>query len=102
LSAKDRRRLAGKRAAMPSRILAAPRNPWDVARDRTTRRLADKKQAIRGRKPLEGEKKQFLTSIGPDVIRLIKAAAALRDKTPSLALEEAAKEWLDRHQDGKR
>ncbi|WP_245162921.1 hypothetical protein [Bradyrhizobium vignae] len=38
----------------------------------------------------------------PDVTRRIKAAAALRDKTASLVLEEAAKEWLDRHQDGKK
>jgi hypothetical protein len=64
--------------------------------------MADKKPAARGRKPPEGIKKQFLTSMDPDVIRLIKAAAALRDKTASLVLEEAAKEWLDRHQDGKK
>jgi predicted transcriptional regulator len=38
----------------------------------------------------------------PDVIRRVKAAAALRDKTASFVLEEAAKEWLDRHQDGKK
>jgi hypothetical protein len=29
----------------------------------------------------------------PDVIRRIKAAAALRDKTASFVLEEAAKDW---------
>jgi hypothetical protein len=63
--------------------------------------MADKKPAARGRKPPEGEKKQFLTSMDPDVIRRIKAAAALRDKTASLVLEEAAKEWLERH-DGKK
>jgi hypothetical protein len=38
----------------------------------------------------------------PDVIRRIKAAAALRDQTASYVLEEAAKEWLERHQDGKK
>jgi predicted transcriptional regulator len=38
----------------------------------------------------------------PDVIRRIKAAAALRDKTASYLLEEAARDWLDRHQDGKK
>jgi hypothetical protein len=64
--------------------------------------MADKKPAVRGRKPPAGEKKQFLTTMDPDVIRRIKAAAALRDKTASLVLEEAAKEWLDRHQDGKK
>ena len=64
--------------------------------------MADKKPATRGRKPPAGPKKQFLTSMDPDVIRRIKAAAALCDKTASLVLEEAAKEWLDRHQDGKK
>jgi hypothetical protein len=64
--------------------------------------MADKKPATRGRKPPEGEKRQFLTSLDPDVIRRIKAAAALRDTTASLVMEEAAKEWLDRHQDGKK
>jgi hypothetical protein len=38
----------------------------------------------------------------PDVIRRIKAAAAPRDKTASRVLEGAAKEWLLRHQDGKK
>ena len=38
----------------------------------------------------------------PNVIRRIKAAAALRDKTASFVLEEAAKEWLERHQIGKK
>lgn len=41
-------------------------------------------------------------SMDPDVIRRTEAAAALRDKTASLVIEEAAKEWLDRHQDGKK
>jgi hypothetical protein len=36
-----------------------------------------------GRKAPDGEKKQFLTSMDPGVIRRIKAEAALRDKTAS-------------------
>jgi hypothetical protein len=65
--------------------------------------MADKKAAAKpGRKPPEGDKKQFLTSMDPDVIRRIKAAAALRDKTASQVLEEAAKEWLARNPDGKK
>ncbi|OSI65045.1 hypothetical protein BSZ21_21940 [Bradyrhizobium canariense] len=64
--------------------------------------MADRKPATRGRKPPEGEKRQFLTSMDPEVIRRIKAAAALRDKTASLLLEEISREWLDRHQDGKK
>ncbi|MGY3694593.1 hypothetical protein ACVIGA_004673 [Bradyrhizobium sp. USDA 3240] len=38
----------------------------------------------------------------PDVIRRIEAAAPLRDKTVSLVREEAAREWLARHQNGKK
>lgn len=64
--------------------------------------MADRKPATRGRKPPAGEKRQFLTSMDPDIIRRIKAAAALRDTTASLVLEEAAREWLDRHPDGKK
>lgn len=61
--------------------------------------MADKKPSVkRGRKPPEGEKKQFLTSMDPDVIRRIKAAAAMRDITASQALETAAKEWLERNE----
>jgi hypothetical protein len=65
--------------------------------------MAEKKTAGKpGRKPPDGEKKQFLTSMDPTVIRRVKAAAALRDMTASNVLEEAAKEWLDRHQDGRK
>lgn len=38
----------------------------------------------------------------PDVIRRIKAAAAWRDKTASALLEEISREWLEKHQDGKK
>jgi hypothetical protein len=99
----DRRRLAGKRAAMPSRILAAPCNPWDW--DRTTHGQADggKEDGRKtGTETPPGTKKQFLTSMDPEIIRRIKSAAALRDKTASVVLEEAAKEWLERHLDGKK
>lgn len=64
--------------------------------------MAEKKAGTRGRKPPAGEKRQFLTSMDPEIIRRIKAAAALRDKTASLLLEEISREWLDRHQDGKK
>jgi hypothetical protein len=68
-----------------------------------SRLMAEKKITGRpGRKPPSGAKKQFLTSMDPDVIRRIKAAAALRDKTASWVLEDAAREWLERHQHGKK
>jgi predicted transcriptional regulator len=62
--------------------------------------MADKKAAP-GRKAPEGAKKQFLTSMDPEIIRRIKAAAALRDRTASVILEEAAKDWLERNENSK-
>lgn len=65
--------------------------------------MAEKKAgAKRGRKPPDGEKRQFLSSMDPDVIRSIKVAAAELDKTASQVLETAAKEWLERHRAGRR
>lgn len=65
--------------------------------------MAERKpSAKRGRKPPDGEKKQFLSSMDPDVIRSIKVAAAELDKTASQVLETAAKEWLERHRASKR
>ncbi|MDE5465951.1 hypothetical protein [Bradyrhizobium sp. CSS354] len=66
--------------------------------------MAEKKKAGRpGRKPpAGGPKKQLLTSLDPEIIKRIKSAAALRDTTASLVMEEAASEWLERHQDGKK
>lgn len=58
--------------------------------------VAKKTPAKPGRKAPEGEKKQFLTTMDPEIIRRIKAAAAMEDVTASAILEKAAKEWLDR------
>jgi hypothetical protein len=70
---------------------------------RVGRGMAEKKPVVRrGRKPPDGEKKQFLSSMDPDVIRAIKVAAAELDRTASQVLETAAKEWLERHRAGKR
>ncbi|UPJ71887.1 hypothetical protein IVB19_30540 [Bradyrhizobium sp. 187] len=57
---------------------------------------------VNPRKPPAGAKKQLLTSMDPEIIRRIKSAAALMDTTASLVMEEAAAEWLERHQDGKK
>ncbi|MBP1294131.1 hypothetical protein [Bradyrhizobium elkanii] len=65
--------------------------------------MAEKKRAGRpGRKPPPSVKKQLLTSMDPEIIRRIKSAAALRETTASLVMEQAAAEWLERHEDGKR
>ena len=59
--------------------------------------MADKTEKPRkGRKPPDGEKRQFLSSMDPNVIRAIKVAAMGLDKTASQVLEEAAREWLER------
>ncbi|GMO19058.1 hypothetical protein QIH93_36900 [Bradyrhizobium ottawaense] len=52
-------------------------------------------------KPPPGVEK-LLTSMDPEIIRRIKSAAALRETTASLVMEQAAAEWLERHQDGKK
>lgn len=65
--------------------------------------MADAKPSQKkGRKPPQGDKRQFLTSMDPDVIRQIKQAAIGLDKTASEVMEQAAKEWLERHHARKR
>jgi hypothetical protein len=48
-----------------------------------------------GRKP-RGDKRQFLVTMGPEVIKAIKTAAIADDKTASELMEEAAKDWRER------
>ncbi len=55
-----------------------------------------------GRKPSAGEKKQFLSTMDPLVIRDIKVAAAELEKNASQILEMAAKEWLERYRNDKK
>lgn len=64
--------------------------------------MAEKEAGRPGRKPPTGVKKQLLTSMDPEIIKRIKSAAALRETTASLVMEQAASEWLERHQDGKK
>jgi Ribbon-helix-helix protein, copG family len=60
--------------------------------------MADVKPSPRrGRKPPQGDKRQFLTTMDPDVIRAIKQRALDLDRTASDVMEQAAKEWLERH-----
>jgi Ribbon-helix-helix protein, copG family len=70
---------------------------------RTGRAMADSKPSPKkGRKPPQGDKRQFLTSLDPEVIKQIKQAAIGLEKTASEVMEEAAREWLERHRAGKR
>jgi hypothetical protein len=55
-----------------------------------------KKPPRKGRKPPEGNKRQFLTTMDPDVIKAVKLVAIEEDTTASLILERAAKEFLER------
>jgi len=65
--------------------------------------MADENPPSRlGRKPPEGDKRQFLTSMDPDVIKAIKQAAIDKDRTASDVMEEAAKQWLERLRAGKK
>ncbi|ABE62180.1 hypothetical protein Nham_1356 [Nitrobacter hamburgensis X14] len=65
--------------------------------------MADAKPSPRrGRKPPQGDKRQFLTTMDPDVIRAIKQKALDLDRTASDVMEEAAKQWLERHRAGKK
>jgi hypothetical protein len=51
----------------------------------------DKPSPRRGENPAEGEKRQILTTMDPDVIRAIKQVALDLDRTASDVMEEAAK-----------
>ena len=65
--------------------------------------MADAKPSPkRGRQPPPGDKRQFLTTMDPEVIRAIKQAAIALDRTASDVMEQAAKEWLERHHSRKR
>jgi Ribbon-helix-helix protein, copG family len=62
--------------------------------------MADEKPpSRRGRKPPEGDKRQFLD---PHVIKAIKQAAIDNDRTASDVMEEALKQWLERYRAGKK
>jgi hypothetical protein len=45
----------------------------------------------------QGNKRQFLTTMDPDVIRASKQKALDLDRTASDVMEEAARDWLERH-----
>jgi hypothetical protein len=61
-----------------------------------SRMAKQKTTAAKRRKPPVGEKRQFLTSMDPDVIKSVKSAALEDDTTASAIIEEAAREWLGR------
>ena len=63
-----------------------------AGRCRTTNRLQEGGENFSRR-----DKRQFLTTMDPDVIRAIKQAALGLDRTASDVMEEAAKEWPERH-----
>ena len=55
-----------------------------------------KKPLLKGRKPAEGEKRQFLATMDPKVIKAVKLAAIEDETSASGILEEAAIQWLVR------
>jgi hypothetical protein len=58
--------------------------------------VTEKKTILKGRKPPEGDKRQFLLSMDAEVIKAIKLTALETDRTSSAIMEEAAKQWLER------
>lgn len=50
----------------------------------------------KGRKPAEGDERQFLATMDPDVIKPIKLAAVEDEKSASEILEQATQQWLER------
>jgi hypothetical protein len=61
-----------------------------------------KKPRRKGRKPAEGDKRQFLLTMDPEVIKNIKLAAIEDDTSASETVEEAAKQWLERRAKAKK
>jgi hypothetical protein len=61
-----------------------------------------KEPSRKGRKPAEGDKRQFLATMDPNLIKSIKLAAIEDEKSASEILEEAARQWLERRQSKKK
>lgn len=55
-----------------------------------------KKPLRKGRKPPDGNKRQFLATMDPDVIKAVKLAAIEDETSASEILEAGAKMWLER------
>jgi hypothetical protein len=55
-----------------------------------------KKPLRRGRKPVDGDKRKFLATMDPEIIKALKLAAIEDDTSASEALEAAAGQWLER------
>jgi hypothetical protein len=53
-----------------------------------------KKPLRKGRKPAEGDKRQFLATMNPEVIKAVKLAAIQDETSASEILEVAAAQWL--------
>ena len=59
--------------------------------------MADqKKPARRGRKPAAGDKRKFLATMDPQIIKALKLAAIEDDTSASECLEDGDKQWLER------
>jgi hypothetical protein len=59
--------------------------------------MAEQKKPLRrGRKPADGDKRKFLATMDPEIIKALKLAAIEDDTSASEALEAAAAQWLER------
>jgi hypothetical protein len=65
--------------------------------------MAEQKKPLRrGRKPADGDKRKFLATMDPEIIKALKLAAIEDDTTASEALEVAAAQWLERRAKAKK
>jgi hypothetical protein len=65
--------------------------------------MVEKKKAQkRGRRTAVGDRRQFLTMMSPEIIKLIKLAALESDRAAWDIMEEAAVQWLERRKSGKK
>jgi hypothetical protein len=93
---------AGETVAQPRIALADRFNAWDdfdQYAEKTGGRGPMKeptKAKPKGRKAPEGDKRQFLTTMDPELIKAIKLVAIDQDTSASVILETAAKEWIQR------
>lgn len=65
--------------------------------------MVEKKKAQkRGRRTAVGDRRQFLTMMSPEIIKLIKLAALESDRAAWDIMEEAAIQWLERRKSVKK
>jgi hypothetical protein len=97
------RRKAGHVCQLRLPQLATHGTVFRSNRAATDAKMAEKKKEPKPlkRRPV-GDRRQFLTMMSPDLIKLIKLAAIEDDRPASAVMEEAARQWLERRKSTKK